>query len=256
MHDFAYRRAASADDLGRLPIGAVLLAGGQSLLPMVKARDVRPPLIVDVKPMLPRGVRLDGNRLVIGAGTTHAELAADPVLRSEAPCLADLADHVGDPSVRHRGTLGGALVSDHPAGDWPPVALALDAMLTTTERTVSFEGWREDGAHPGEVVLEVALRRPEATGYVKLLHPAQRYAIVGALAARVDGREVRAVTGLYVEGARLWNGRPDDAAIRSDGFAAPDYRAALAVELVRRAETLRDGTAPFARAIVHGQARG
>lgn len=255
MHDFAYRRAASADGLSGLPDGAVLLAGGQSLLPMVKARDVRPPLIVDVKPMLPRGVRFDGDRIEIGAGATHAELAADPVLRAEAPCLADLAGHVGDPSVRHRGTLGGALVSDHPAGDWPPVALALDAMLTTTERTVSFEDWREDGARPGEVVTEVALRRPEAAGYVKLLHPAQRYAIVGALAARVNGREVRAVAGLYAAGARLWSGKLDDATIRSDGFAAPDYRRAVAVELVRRAEALRDGTTPFARAIVHGQAR-
>jgi len=254
MKMFTYFRAVSETDI---PAGAVLLAGGQSLLPDMKARTASPDTLVDIKALLPIGIQLESDRIVIGAGTTHADIAADPILRDTLPGLAALAGDVGDPSVRNRGTLGGALVADHPAGDWPAAALALDAVLTTTQRQISFaEFRRETGRDPSEIVRQNSFTSADDLTYVKFLHPAQRYAIVGVLVARTGAAERAVVSGLWQGGARFWKeaDRPatDDPTLRGDPFASADFRIELAAELHQRAMAQLDG-ADRVVSIVHGQ---
>src|SRR5262249_5724963 len=129
MRDFVYHRPNSLDEARRLACedGAMLLAGGQTLLRDMKLGLHFPASLVDIGGIVPSHVELRENSISIGAGTTHAEVAQSPVLRRHLPALAALAGHIGDPAVRHRGTLGGAVAANEPAGDYPAGCLALDA---------------------------------------------------------------------------------------------------------------------------------
>lgn len=254
MRPFAYHRPVSAADI---PAGATLLAGGQSLLPRMKAREVAPGIVADVKALLPASIRIEGDRIVIGAGTTHADIASSPVLQDVLPGLAALAGEIGDPSVRHRGTLGGALVSDHPAGDWPAAALALDAILRTDRREVPFATFRREAdRNPAELVLEIAFAQAEDCAYAKVLHPAQRYALVGVFVGVRNGTTSAAITGLWVDGAALWDVESGlserSGEMRSDGFADAACRIALADELYRIATSRMGNEGARITVIVHG----
>ena len=268
MRSFDYLRAT---DLAAIPPGGTLLAGGQTLLPAMKARDAAPALLVDVKTLLPTGIDVTPGAATIGAGATHAAIAADARLHTEAPWLAALAGEVGDPSVRHRGTLGGAIVSDHPAGDWPAAALALDAVIETDRRRVPFAAFRrETDRDPAEIVLRITFARPDQAAYVKFLHPAQRYAIVGVFVARFADRRAVAVTGLRADGACLWQAsgpsvghgvagagplEGDDASMRSDSFAGPAYRRNLVERLCAVAEAHVEDGGEVIDVLIHGQPR-
>jgi aerobic carbon-monoxide dehydrogenase medium subunit len=171
-----------------------ILAGGQSLLPVLRLRLAAPSLLVDLGGLTAlRGVRVDGDTLVVGALTTHAEVAASGVVRAEAPMLAAAAGVIGDRQVRHRGTVGGGLAHADPAGDLPAVLVALDGECVAAgprgRRSIPAEQFFVDyfttALEPGEILVEVRLPRRPGWGvhYEKFQRTAQSWATVGVAAA-------------------------------------------------------------------------
>jgi carbon-monoxide dehydrogenase medium subunit len=277
--DFDYYRAQSlADAQKRLAAtpGAKLLAGGHSLIPLMKLRLAAPSLIIDVGriPEL-RGISRTGDDVRIGALTTHAELASSTELRSSAPTLAEAAALVGDPAVRNRGTIGGNVAHADPASDLPTVLVAVDARLVVAgsngDRTIPaaefFTGIMTTALAEDEIVTAVlvpARVRSQGSAYVKFFHPASRYAVIGAaalltMAAGKCARARVALGGLLpfarrtpsVEQALI--GTPADADsiasaaqkltadlgddVMGDLYASSEYRAAMAPVYVKRALT-------------------
>jgi aerobic carbon-monoxide dehydrogenase medium subunit len=259
---FDYRRARSVDEaveLLRSEPDAKLLAGGHSLIPLLRLRFARPSLLVDIGRIDDlRYMREDGEQIAIGALTRYADLAANPLLVDRCAPLAEAAAHVGDPQVRHRGTIGGSVAHGDPASDVPTILLALDADLVAQgpggERTIParefFSGMFETALGTQDVLTEI--RVPQAVGtYVKFVRRAQDWATVGVAAARLDGRVQVALTSMGatplraggVEEALAGGASPAEAATRaaegtdppSDVSGSAEYRAHLARVLVRRA---------------------
>jgi aerobic carbon-monoxide dehydrogenase medium subunit len=196
--DFNYYRAGSvaeASDLLKKNPGAKLLAGGHSLIPLLKFRLAAPPALIDIGRIAElKGVSVEGGTVRIGALTTHAELAASAELRDSCPALAEAARHVGDPAVRNRGTIGGNVAHADPASDLPTVLAALDARFvisggagtTTVKASGFFKGMMTTalGEHDLLTAIEIPARQTgQGAAYVKFTHPASRYAVVGVAAA-------------------------------------------------------------------------
>lgn len=195
--DFDYHRARSIADAQRLLAatpGAKLLAGGHSLVPLLKLRLAAPPAVIDIGriPEL-RGISREGDSIRIGALTTHADLASSAELRTSAAALADAAANVGDPAVRNRGTIGGNVAHADPASDLPAVLVALGASFVAVgpkgERTIPadrfFTGILSTALADDEILLAVlvpASVRGQGSAYVKFKHPASGYAVMGAAA--------------------------------------------------------------------------
>ncbi|MGH9631901.1 MAG: FAD binding domain-containing protein [Bryobacteraceae bacterium] len=182
--------------LGLLADGAKPLAGGMSLIPMMKLRLAAPERLVDLRRISSLNyVREEGGELRIGAMTTHYEIESSPLLRSRCPLLAEAATHIGDVQVRNMGTIGGSIAHADPAADYPASLLALEARLTLAsssgERVISLEDFLVDtfttALEPGEIILDIRIAAEDpATGvsYKKMVQPASGFAIVG-VAARV-----------------------------------------------------------------------
>ncbi|MFK0112847.1 FAD binding domain-containing protein [Streptomyces sp. NPDC091217] len=249
---FEYARPASVDEAVRALADAgedaKVLAGGQSLLPLLRLRLAFPELVVDIGriPEL-RGVREDGEALAIGALTTHHDVIHDPLVRRYAGLLAAATATVADPAVRHRGTLGGSLAHADPAGDLPAVALALDAELVAVgpagRRTVParefFLDYLQSALSPDELLVEVRIPKTEGWGfhYEKFQRVAQAWAIVGvaALVRRADGHIAEARIGLTNMGST-----PVRATAAEQALAGADGPEAVA----RAAEAAAEGTRP------------
>jgi aerobic carbon-monoxide dehydrogenase medium subunit len=249
-----------------------ILAGGQSLIPVMRLRLAAPETVVDLGRVAElRGVRDDGDAIVIGAMTTHSDVLADPLIREHAPLIAMATETVADRQVRHRGTFGGALAHADPAGDLPAVALALDAEFvvagTGGRRTVPaaefFVDYLTTALEEGEILVEV--RVPKLSGdwgmhYEKFNRVAQAWSVVSVAAAvrREDGRIAEARVALTNMGptpvrasgveSALAGGEATAAAVAaaaehaaegaspsSDLNAQADYREHLAKVLTRRA---------------------
>jgi carbon-monoxide dehydrogenase medium subunit len=227
MRDFVYYHPSSLDEARRLSgeQGAMLLAGGQTLLRDIKRGRPAPASMVDITGVVPKQIELRDGAVFIGAGATHAEVAGSATLRERFPMLAALVDHIGDPAVRNRGTLGGALAANEPAGDYPAACLALGANVHTTTRTVAAAEFFVDGRTvlaPGEIITAALFPVCKRAAYVKFLNPASRYAMVGVFAAcAADGCPAIAVTGARSQGAFRW--REAEAAL-TDGFVAERLR--------------------------------
>jgi aerobic carbon-monoxide dehydrogenase medium subunit len=259
---FEYARAGSVDEaielLGRED--AKVLAGGHSLLPLLKLRFARPSLLVDIGRLDDlRYVREDGDRIAIGALGRHADLALDPVLAQGCGLLARTAGNVGDPQVRHRGTIGGSVAHSDPASDLGTILLTLDADFVTRgpegERTIPaadfFTGPFETALGPQELLVEIRVPKVEGGRYLKHVRRQQDWATVGVAAARVNGgvRVGLAAMGATplraraVEQAIAGGASPADAAEHavegadppSDVSASSEYRAHLARVLTRQA---------------------
>jgi carbon-monoxide dehydrogenase medium subunit len=237
---------------------AKLLAGGHSLLPMMKVRLAQPGLLIDIArvPGL-SGISIDGDQVVIGATTRHAELASSELLRAEAPVLAYAAAQVGDPQIRHRGTIGGSLAHSDPSADLPMTLLALGGSVEITGpsglRTVAaddfFTGPFESAVGPDDVLTAVRVPRGGSVpwGYQKFTRRANDWAIVGVAAyggrvalASMGGTPLRATateealkSGASVEEAALL--AADGTSPGYDFHADSDYREHLARVLTRRA---------------------
>src|SRR6266849_570244 len=195
--DFNYYRAGSvaeAGDLLKKHPGAKLLAGGHSLIPLLKLRLAAPPALIDIGRIAElKGVTVRDGTVRIGALTTHAELAASAALREHCPALAEAAAQVGDPAVRNRGTIGGNVAHADPASDLPTVLTALNARFAVTgpngSRTVDASGFFKGlmatalGEHDLLIAIEVPARaKGQGMAYVKFSHPASRYAVIGVAA--------------------------------------------------------------------------
>lgn len=259
MYNFEYQRPITLAGLrdALKAEGAQAIAGGQSLLPALKQRLGDPATLVDVKGVPSMvGVCVDGDRLAIGAATSHAAVAASADVQRLIPGLAALAGQIGDPQVRNRGTLGGSLANNDPSACYPAAAMALDAEIETPERKIAatdyFLGMFTTALHEGEVIATVRFRVPERSAYVKFAQPASRFALTGVMVAKfADGVRV-AVTGASENGVFRHDGleaalnaeyRPEAAAgvtvsasgMISDLHGTPEYRANLVRVLCQRA---------------------
>jgi carbon-monoxide dehydrogenase medium subunit len=183
MNDFEYHRPATVADATRLLAEAAdgrYLAGGQSLLPAMKMGLSAPSDLVELAriPQL-KGIRVDGGAVTIGAGTTHADVAASAEVRRAIPALASLAELIGDPAVRSAGTLGGSLALNDPAACYPAGVLGLGATIRTDRREIAaddfFTGMYETALEPGELIVEVAFPVPERAAWQKFKQRASRW---------------------------------------------------------------------------------
>jgi carbon-monoxide dehydrogenase medium subunit len=261
--EFEYEVAESVEHavelLGREDAKA--LAGGHSLLPLMRLRFARPSLLVDLGRVDGLSyVREDGDRLAIGALTRHHDLQRDPLLGEHCPILSYAAGLVGDPQVRHRGTIGGSVAHGDPASDLPSVLLALDAELTARgpdgERTVTaaefFTGFLETALGPQDVLTEIRVPKQAGAGwaYLKFNRRAQDWATVGVAAVAANGGAKVALVNMGATPLRagaveqaLASGADAAAAAEqaaegtsppSDTNGSAEYREALARVLVRR----------------------
>jgi len=236
--------------------GGRALAGGQTLVAAMKTRLAAPGTLVDLGaiPEL-RGIRRDGNTLVIGAMMRHAEVGASEEVQRAIPALAELAGGIGDRQVRNMGTMGGSVANNDPAACYPSAVLALGATIRTTERTIPaeefFVGMYETALREGELVTAIAFPLPRRAGYVKFKQQASRFALVGVFVADTGSGVRVAVTGaassvfrataleqalarsFTPEAARAVQITPESLA--SDLHASAEYRAHLVSVIAARA---------------------
>jgi aerobic carbon-monoxide dehydrogenase medium subunit len=271
---FDYARPRSIEEvfalLGEHGPDAKIIAGGHSLLPMMKLRLATPAILIDISRISGLdGIKVSGDSVTIGALTTHAAIANDANVRRMLPALADAASQIGDVQVRNRGTIGGSCAHADPTADYPAVMLALDASFTAQSRsgkkTISassfFLGICETALDPDAVLVEISIPAAPKSAYAKYPHPASHYAVVGAAVKlsmkgkTIDDARV-AITGVgdhayrpsQVEKALVGVDPADAAALkaacvdagagidaRSDVFASGRYRAAMAEVYAARA---------------------
>jgi carbon-monoxide dehydrogenase medium subunit len=259
MYNFNYQKAKSVAEAASLVGKAAegkLVAGGMTLIPTLKQRLAKPSDLVDLGGISElKGIKLDGNAVVIGAMTRHIEVAESAEVKKAIPALASLAAHIGDPAVRNRGTLGGSISNNDPAADYPAGVVGLNATVITDKRKIPadqfFTGMFETALQPGEIVTAVSFPVPEKAAYMKFPNPASRYAVVGVFVAKTkDGVRV-AVTGAgpsvfrhqEMETALSKNFSADaikSATQKADGLnadihASAEYRAHLVGVMARRA---------------------
>ncbi len=259
MYDFKYQRPTSLDAaikaLGAADDGKYL-AGGMTLIPTMKQRLAQPSDLIDLSGIDGlSGIRREGDELVIGATTTHAEVAASDEVRAAIPALAELANHIGDPAVRARGTIGGSIANADPAADYPAAVVGLAATVQTNKRSVAaddfFTGLFETALDDDELVTAVRFPIPARAGYAKFPNPASRYAVVGVLVAEGPGGTRVAVTGAgasvfrvaEMEKALAGDFSPQAVAdisvsasgLNSDIHASDEYRAHLVTVMAKRA---------------------
>ena len=185
---------------------AQALGGGQTLIPTLKQRLASPSKLVSLGGIAEmKGISSAGGVVTIGAGTTHAEVAASGAI----PALSALAGGIGDPAVRNRGTIGGSLANNDPAACYPSAALALGATIVTNAREIAaddfFEGLFTTALEEGEIITAVKFPVPEAANYQKFEQPASRFALVGVFVAKTGGGVRVAVTGASEDGVFRWS---------------------------------------------------
>ena len=259
MYDFTYQKPASVADAAKAlaaDADAKAMAGGMTLIPVLKQRLNKPSVVVDLAKTGMTGITVSGNTLTIGAMTIHAAVAASADVKAKIPGLAHLAAHIGDEQVRHRGTIGGSLANNDPSADYPAAALALGATIKTTKRSIKaddfFQGMFTTALEQGEIITAVEFPIPEKSAYEKFPNPASRYAIVGVFVAKTAGGVRVAVTGAGqggvfrqtdMEKALSANFSADviasvkqsDADLNSDIHASAEYRAHLVGVMAKRA---------------------
>ena len=269
---FDYQRATSVDDaLAKLGTGgAKLLAGGHSLIPLMKLRLSEPQALIDISRIKElSGIRQSGGAIEIGAGTVHAEVAASSLLRDACPIIAETAAEIGDPQVRNKGTLGGSLAHADPSADYPATMIALDAEIMIRgaqgSRSVKAADFFIDlftvDLAPNELITGVKFTPVRAAAYAKLHQRASHFAIVGVAAAlSVESGVIKSarvgLTGALSHAVRLTNieqaleGKQPSAAtieaaaklagagldgLNADMHASADYRRAMVGVFARRA---------------------
>ncbi len=202
MKSFNFKSAANTKEATKLASGrATFLAGGMSLIPAMKLRLAAYSDLINIKNIKGlSGIKVSSKSLRIGSTTTHAEVAASKEVKKSISSLALLAEGIGDPQVRNRGTIGGSIANNDPAADYPSACLALNATIHTSKRKISadkfFKGMFETELKKGELIEAVEFEVPTKSAYAKFPNPASRYALVGVYVAQLK-KEVRvAVTGV------------------------------------------------------------
>ncbi|WP_295812273.1 xanthine dehydrogenase family protein subunit M [uncultured Nitratireductor sp.] len=266
MYDVTYHRAGSVKEALSLLEAAddgKFIAGGQTLIPAMKTRLAAPSDLVDLRHIADmKTIAVAGKTVTIGAGITHAEVAVNSEIMAVCPALCHLAALIGDPQVRHMGTLGGSLANNDPAADYPAAMLALDAIVVTDKREIAaaefFTGLFETALNEDELITAIRFEAPEKAGYGKFRNPASRYAMAGVFIAK-NGETLRAaVTGAGDDGvfrsaeieaalsADFSAAGLQDVAVAADDLmtdihASADYRASLIVAMAKRAVAMANG---------------
>jgi aerobic carbon-monoxide dehydrogenase medium subunit len=259
VKNFEYHRPASIADavaLLRANEGAKVLAGGQSLLPVLKLDLAQPSDLISLAGVHELAdIRIDGDRVIIGALVTHDEVSRSGEIQKRIPGLASLASSIGDAQVRNRGTIGGSLAHSDPAADYPAAVLALGATIATDRRRIAaddyFTGLFATALARDELVTAVHFPVPQASAYAKYAHRASKYAVVGVMVARTAGGVRVAVTGAgqkafrvpEMEKALTASFTPEAiekivvpaSGLSSDSEASAEYRAHLITVMARRA---------------------
>jgi carbon-monoxide dehydrogenase medium subunit len=259
MYAIDYQQPKSLADAAAMlaSTGGRPLAGGQSLIAAMKLRLSQPGTLVDLSGIADlKGIRRDGERLVIGAMTRHAEIASSDVVKASMPALSQLAEGIGDRQVRNMGTLGGSLANNDPAADWPAAVLGTGATVRTNQRAIAaadfFKGMFETALGPDEIITAVDFPVLERAAYAKFPNPASRFALVGVFVSRAVNGDVRvAVTGAApsvfrataIENALAKSFTPaaakgvtiDANGLNSDLHASAEYRAHLITVMASRA---------------------
>jgi len=259
MYDFAYQKPANLADAVKVLASddeAKALAGGQTLIPVLKQRLNKPTTLVDLSKLGLTGITVTGDSVTIGAMTNHATVAASADVKRAIPALAALAGGIGDIQVRNRGTIGGSMANNDPSACYPSAALALGATITTNKRSINaddyFQGMFTTALEPGELVTSVSFPIPAKAAYVKFKNPASRYAMVGVFVASGPKGVRVAVTGAGQGGvfrhtaaeaalSKSWSPAaldgvsiaPDN--MNSDIHASAPYRAHLVGVITKRA---------------------
>jgi aerobic carbon-monoxide dehydrogenase medium subunit len=258
MYDFAYQKPSSLADavkaLGADP-EAKALAGGMTLIPVLKQRLNKPTVVVDLAKLGLAGVSVANAIIIVGGMTTHSAVSADANVKAKIPALAELASHIGDEAVRHRGTIGGSLANNDPAADYPAAVLGLGATVTTDRRSIAaddfFKGLYETALAEGEIITAVSFPIPKKAGWEKFKQPASRFSIVGVFASQGASGVRVAVTGAgacvfrakALEDKLATNWSPaacEGVTFGSDGLSSDlhgsaEYRAALIPVIAARA---------------------
>jgi len=257
MKTFNFKSATNSKEASKMTSGkATFLAGGMTLLPAIKLRLAAYSDLINIKRIKSlSGIKVSSKSLRIGAITTHAEVASSKEVGKSIPSLSELAEGIGDPQVRNRGTIGGSIANNDPAADYPAACLALNAVIHTTKRKIPadkfFKGMFETDLKKGELIESVEFEVPEKSAYAKFPNPASRYALVGVYVAKLK-KEIRvAVTGVEsyvfrckkIENALASNfssSAIDSVTISSKGFnsdihASAEYRAHIIKVMAKKA---------------------
>ena len=200
MYQTTYHRASSVEEAAALfakGSDAKYLAGGHTLIPVMKQRLAAPSDVIDlsrIKELV--GIEATADALTIKGATTHYDVSQSAPVRKAIPALAELAAMIGDPAVRNRGTIGGSLANNDPSADYPAAALALGATVKTNKRDIAaddfFKGLFETALEAGEIIVAVSFPIPAKAGYSKFPHPASRFALTGAFVVKTKAGDVRA----------------------------------------------------------------
>ena len=209
MYATTYHRPASVEEAAALfakGTEAKYLAGGHTLLPVMKQRLAAPSDVIDIAriPGL-AGIEASGDMLTIKAATTYYDIMRNAQVQKAIPALVHLTSVLGDPAVRYRGTIGGSIANNDPAADYPAAVLALNASIKTNKRTIAaddfFKGLFTTALEDGEIITAVSFPVPAKAGYAKFRHPASRFALTGVFVAKTKSGEVRvAATGASQDG--------------------------------------------------------
>ncbi len=259
MYDFAYHRVTSLSEAQEKMEAAEdgrYLAGGMTLIPVLKQRLDKPSDLVDLGDLDDlRGISEEGGAIVVKALTTHHAVASSDLVNKRIPALAKLAGSIGDPMIRNRGTIGGSLANSDPAADYPAAVLGLGATIYTAKREIAgddyFLAMFETALEEGEIITQVSFPIPQTADYSRFPNPASRYPIAAVFAAQTSGGPRLAVTGAGAcafrlsemeealaggyEAARIEGMTYPDTDLNSDIHASAEYRAHLIGVMAKRA---------------------
>ena len=260
MYATNYHRVSSVDEAVKLKASAEdskFVSGGMTLIPTMKQRLAAPSDLIDLRHVADmKGISVSGGKVRIGAATTHADVASSAELKSACSAICELAAHIGDPHVRHMGTIGGSIANNDPAADYPAAMLALGATIVTSKREVAagdfFTGMFETALEDDEIVTAVTFDLPEKAAYAKFRNPASRYAMAGVFVAKTAGGARVAVTGAGSNGVFRHEGMEqalsgnwsadalsgtsvDASGMLSDLHGSAEYRANLVKVMAKRA---------------------
>ena len=257
MKTFNYHSAKDSKEASKLSSSnSAFLAGGMTTIPSMKLGLASYKDIIDIKGIKKlSGIKVSGKSVVIGATTKHAEVANSKEIKKTIPSLASLAEGIGDPQVRNRGTIGGSIANNDPSADYPSACIALEATIHTNERKIEaskfFKGMFETALKKAELIEAIEFKVPEKSSYAKYPNPASRYAIVGVYVAKLKKETRVAITGAgncvfrskelessltkNFTSAATDNVSISNKGLNSDIHASADYRAHIIKVMARKA---------------------